>query len=74
MSTPPVTTLLEWIEMMREIIQRTGQAVRAGAGDWIEAQSINHPDNWHPLNPPGGSVYFHSTKARDEALKRIQTP
>lgn len=62
-----------WIEMLREIVQRDGQAVRAGAGDSIEALSLR-TNEWMPIRLPDGGTAFPTTRERDQALTRIQTP
>lgn len=58
--------------MLREIAQREGRAVRAGAGNSIEFQVINS-GVFLPVQLPDGGTAFPSTKERDEALQVIQT-
>jgi len=62
-----------WIGMLREIVQRDGQAVRSGAGNSIEARSLR-TNEWMPIRLPDGTTEFPSTTERDQALARIQTP
>lgn len=68
-------TLPEWADYMRELVQREGRAVRAGAGNTtIEAKSLT-TDHWYSLPlPPDGKPFFTTTAERDAALARIQTP
>lgn len=77
MSTKPFSelTLPEWAEFIREIVQREGRAVRAGAGNnTIEAKSLTK-NEWFTLPlPPDGKPHFPTTADRDQALARIQTP
>lgn len=67
-------TLPEWTEYMRELIQREGRPVRAGAGNnTIEAKCLFSND-WLSLPLPDGKPHFTTTAERDAALVRIQTP
>lgn len=72
-SSPIIPYGPAWFEMLREIAQRTGQAVRAGAGDSIEFQSIN-TGQFMPVQLPEGGTAFPSTRERDDALQVVQTP
>lgn len=64
----------EWIRVRREIIQREGCAVRAGAGRTIEVQLVNRPGTvFMPLfGPDGVNRSFASEALRDEILRRLQ--
>lgn len=67
-------TLAQWTEYMRELIQREGRPVRAGAGNnTIEAKCLFSND-WLSLPLPDGKPHFATTADRDAALARIQTP
>jgi len=89
MSTPATTTkpfaalnLTEWAEYMRDIVQREGRAVRAGAALTIETKSLTTTEangittnEWYSLPlPPLGKPHFPTVEARDIALDRIRTP
>ncbi|MBL9187892.1 MAG: hypothetical protein JNK23_10460 [Opitutaceae bacterium] len=60
----------EWLAERRAIIAREGVAVRAGAGPWIEVQSIN-TGAWLRLALPERATVFASTAERDEALAAL---
>lgn len=62
-----------WIEQIATTARLHGHALRAGAGPWIEVQSIN-TGAWMPLNreaKPAGEVEFSSVEDRDLVLAEI---
>lgn len=62
----------KWIAQVREIIQRDGQALRAGfPACTIEAQNINHPEAWQPLNLPANTAVFATEADRDAVLRAL---
>ena len=64
---------LAWIANVAEIVRRDGNALRPGAGPWIEAQSINN-GLWYPLsleNRKEGDVLFASIADRAAVLAEI---
>ncbi|QYM80253.1 hypothetical protein K0B96_06470 [Horticoccus luteus] len=73
---PPVTAaslMPEWIALVREIARREGHAVRAGAGNTIEVQSIN-TGVFHPIAMPTGATEFTTAAERDFVLEKITRP
>jgi len=60
----------EWLAERRAIIAREGVAVRAGAGPWIELQSINTGE-WLRLALPDRATVFASAAERDAALRAL---
>ena len=74
-NTPPPVTAVDlpdhWLGERREIIFRDGHALRAGAGLWIEVQSINSPDYWGRLNLPGNVTTFATLRDRDLVLEKL---
>lgn len=79
-----------WLENVRGILLRDGQAIRAGnytsrppAGELvggqpiyvIEVQAIN-TGTWHPLNLPANTMLFASKADRDLVLAKLtgETP
>jgi hypothetical protein len=64
---------LDWIGQVAAIVRRDGNALRAGVGPWIEAQSIN-TGTWMPLALEGrreGDVLFPTIEDRDAVLAEI---
>lgn len=64
---------LAWIANVAEIVRRDGNALRPGAGPWIEAQSINN-GLWYPIVLEGkrdGDVFLESIADRDAVLAEI---
>jgi len=59
-----------WPATVREIVQREGAAMRAGAGASIEVQSINTGE-FMPLLLPGGAMEFATAAERDAVLAQI---
>jgi hypothetical protein len=59
-----------WPATVREIVQREGVAMRAGAGGSIEVQSINTGE-FMPLLLPGGAMEFATAAERDAVLAQI---
>jgi hypothetical protein len=73
--TPPATASsipAEWPLIVREIIQREGQAIQRGAGNSIEVKSLR-TNLWHPLMLPGGSTVFATAQDRDDILRKIES-
>ncbi len=72
---PPVTADSippEWTEIVREIITRDGNAVRASAlSPIIEVKSLT-TNRWHSLSLPGGGTAFTSYGDRNAVLNAIQ--
>jgi hypothetical protein len=74
--------LTEWADYMREIVQREGRAVRAGAALTIETKSLTTTEanggttnEWYSLPlPPVGKPHFPTVADRDTALARILAP
>jgi hypothetical protein len=55
---------------VREIVQRDGQPVRAGACNSIEVKSLT-TNQWLLLQLPNGAKHFATPEARDAILGRI---
>ena len=75
MSTPALQAQVtdipaDWPATVREIAQRDGQPVRAGACNSIEVKSLT-TNQWHALQLPNGAKSFASTEARDAVLGQI---
>ena len=60
----------DWPATVREIAQRCGQAVRAGACNSIEVKSLT-TNQWHALQLPNGAKSFATPEARDAILSQI---
>lgn len=60
-----------WIAQRREIIERDGHAIRAGAGLWIELQHHDSPEVWKPINTPTGGQLYATAADRDAVLRRL---
>ena len=60
----------DWPALVREIAQREGQPVRAGACNSIEVKSLT-TNQWHALQLPNGAKAFATTEARDLILSQI---
>lgn len=60
----------DWPATVREIVQRDGQPVRAGAGNSIEVKSLT-TNQWHALQLPNGAKSFATPEARDAILSQI---
>lgn len=81
MSTPAVTVLptaveiiaTGWADRVREAAKRDGNAIQAGAGNTIEAQSINSGLFGAILLPTGGAA-FATAEDRDQVLQKIIAP
>jgi hypothetical protein len=78
MSTPVVTPLTaaevlatNWADNVRSAVQRDGNALRAGVGNTIEAQSINTGE-FGPILLRNGGVVFATAADRDAVLAHIQ--
>jgi len=77
MSTPTITPLTaaevlatNWADNVREASLRDGNAIRAGAGNTIEGQSIN-TGQFMPILLKSGGVAFASAADRDAVLAHI---
>lgn len=72
---PPATAAEippEWTDMIREIVQRDGAAIRAaGTSPVIEVKSLR-TNQWLPLMLPGGGLAFTNYDERNLVLRRIQ--
>ena len=60
----------DWPATVREIAQRCGQPVRAGACNSIEVKSLT-TNQWHALQLPNGAKSFATPEARDAVLGQI---
>jgi hypothetical protein len=60
----------DWPALVREIVRRDGQAVRAGAGNSIEVKSLT-TNQWLCLQLPGGAKSFATPEVRDAILAQI---
>lgn len=72
---PPTTAEeipTEWIDAIREIVQRDGSPIRgSGAAPVIEVKSLR-TNQWHSLMLPGGGTMFTNYDERNLVLRRIQ--
>jgi hypothetical protein len=59
-----------WIAERREIILRDGYALRAGAGNTIEANRY-HDGNWRVITLPNEATTFVTETDRDAVLARL---
>ncbi len=72
---PPVTFSEippEWPEVVREIIHREGNAVRANPLKPVIEIKSTTTNRWHPLALPGGGSEFASFTDRNLVMARIQ--
>lgn len=60
-----------WIEERREVIQREGYALRAGAGATIEIKSL-HTNEWLRLPLPDKAPAFTTEAERDGVMGELQ--
>lgn len=60
----------DWPATVREIAQRDGQPVRAGACNSIEVKSLT-TNQWHALQLPNGAKSFATEADRDAILSQI---
>ncbi len=60
----------DWPATVREIVQRDGQPVRAGAGNSIQVKSLT-TNQWLCLQLPNGAKHFATAEARDAILGQI---
>ncbi len=71
---PPVSAHdipVEWPKVVRAIVQRDGNAVRASAiQPMIEVKSLT-TNRWHPLGLPGGGTTFIDYEERNLILNLI---
>lgn len=63
----------EWIEIVREIVQREGRAVKAGNKNAILIQNIQ-TGRWGALSLPDGGTAFARSIERDAVIERLQKP
>lgn len=72
----PITAaeiLPHWPAAVRQAARRDGVAIRAGAGNSIEAQSINTGE-WMPILLKNGGTAFATAEDRDQILNQIIAP
>ena len=75
----------EWIDIVRTVVRRDGQALRPGPGNSIEIKSITPREMlalydplrlnaWCAIRLPKGGASFVTPQDRDAVLQRIQAP
>jgi hypothetical protein len=72
---PPVTSADvsdEWICIVAGILRRDGHAIRGGAGNTLEVQHPNRPDEWGKVMLPSNGFDFVTAEERDLVLHRIE--